>query len=292
MKEFLFFTDPAIEAQNVHQEQTMKIVRFLTEEGKICLGSIETDRPEEARIVRGDLFGKLEITGQTARIGRLLSPLDPPNILAVGLNYGRHAEETKISRPEIPVLFIKATTTVIGPDEMILLPSVGPDQVDYEAELAVIIGRRAKNVSREDALGYVLGYTCANDVSARDWQIEKQKKQWARGKSFDTFCPLGPCLVTGDEIPDPNILGLRAILNGQVMQDSNTSDMIFDVQSLISDLSRSFTLLPGTVILTGTPEGVGFTRKPPVFLREGDAITIEIEGIGSLTNRVGRESRE
>jgi 2-keto-4-pentenoate hydratase/2-oxohepta-3-ene-1,7-dioic acid hydratase in catechol pathway len=292
MKEFLFFTDPAIEAQNVNQEQAMKIVRFLSEDGKICLGSIETDRPEEARIVRGDLFGKLEITGQTARIGRLLSPLDPPNILAVGLNYGGHAEETKISRPEIPVLFIKATTTVIGPDEMILLPSVGPDRVDYEAELAVIIGRRAKNVSREDALGYVLGYACANDVSARDWQIEKQKKQWARGKSFDTFCPLGPCLVTGDEIPDPNILGIRAILNGQVMQNSNTSDMIFDVQSLISDLSRSFTLLPGTVILTGTPEGVGFTRKPPVFLKVGDAITIEIERIGSLTNRVGRESRE
>lgn len=270
----------------------MKIVRFLTEEGKICLGSIETDRPKEARIVRGDLFGKLEITGQTARIGRLLSPLDPPNILAVGLNYGRHAEETKISRPEIPVLFIKATTTVIGPDEMILLPSVGPDRVDYEAELAVIIGRRAKNVSRQDALGYVLGYTCANDVSARDWQIEKQKKQWARGKSFDTFCPLGPCLVTGDEISDPNVLAIRAILNGEVLQDSNTSDMIFDVQALISDLSQSFTLLPGTVILTGTPGGVGFTRKPPVFLREGDAITIEIEGIGSLTNRVGRESGE
>jgi 2-keto-4-pentenoate hydratase/2-oxohepta-3-ene-1,7-dioic acid hydratase in catechol pathway len=156
----------------------------------------------------------------------------------------------------------------------------------------VVIGRRAKNVRREDALGYVLGYTCANDVSARDWQIEKQKRQWARGKSFDTFCPLGPCLVTGDEIPDPNVLGIRAILNGQVMQDSNTSDMIFDVQGLISDLSRSFTLLPGTVILTGTPEGVGFTRQPPVFLREGDTITIEIEGIGSLSNKVGREPSE
>ena len=270
----------------------MKIVRFLTEEGKICLGSIETDRPEEVRIVRGDLFGKLEITGQTARIGRLLSPLAPPNILAVGLNYGGHAEETKMSRPEIPVLFLKATTTVIGPDEMILLPSVGPDRVDYEAELAVIIGRRAKNVSRKDALGYVLGYACANDVSARDWQIDKQKKQWARGKSFDTFCPLGPCVVTQDEIPDPNVLSIRAILNGKVMQESNTSDMIFDVQSLISDLSRSFTLLPGTVILTGTPEGVGFTRQPPVFLREGDTITIEIGGIGSLTNRIGRESVE
>ncbi len=270
----------------------MKIVRFLTEEGNICLGSIKTDRPEEAWILRGDLFSKLEMTGQTARVGRLLSPIDPPNILAVGLNYSRHAEETKIGRPDIPVLFLKATTAVIGPDEMILLPSAGPDRVDYEAELAVVIGRRAKNVSRKEALGCILGYTCANDVSARDWQIEKQKKQWARGKSFDTFCPLGPCLATRDEIPDPNILRVRAILNGQVMQDSNTSDMIFDVPSLISDLSRSFSLLPGTVILTGTPEGVGFTRNPPVFLREGDAITIEIDGIGSLTNVVGRESDE
>ena len=268
----------------------MKIVRFLTNEGKICLGKIETDRPEEARIIRGDLFGELEITAQRVRIGRLLSPLVPPNILAVGLNYGSHAAETKISLPENPVLFIKATTSVTGPDELILLPLAGPDRVDYEAELAVIIGRKAKNVGRKDALDYVLGYACANDISARDWQIEKQKKQWARGKSFDTFCPLGPCLVTRDEIPDPNSLRLRAILNGQVMQDSNTSDMIFDVQSLISDMSRSLTLLPGTVILTGTPEGVGFTRKPPVFLKEGDTITIEIERIGSLTNRVARES--
>jgi 2-keto-4-pentenoate hydratase/2-oxohepta-3-ene-1,7-dioic acid hydratase in catechol pathway len=288
-EEFLFFTDPAIEIKNIDQEPAMKIVRFLTEDDKIHLGSLDMDRPGEARIVGGDLFGKLELTGQTARIGRLLSPLDPPNILAAGLNYGRHAEETNISRPKIPVIFIKATTSVIGPDEMILLPLVGPEQVDYEAELAVIIGRRAKNVRREDALGYVLGYTCANDVSARDWQIEKQKKQWARGKSFDTFCPLGPCLVTRDEIPDPNVLAIRAILNGEVLQDSNTSDMIFDVQALISDLSQSFTLLPGTVILTGTPGGVGFTRKPPVFLRGGDVITIEIEGIGSLTNKVGKE---
>ena len=189
----------------------------------------------------------------------------------------------------LPVIFIKANSSVIGPEEMILLPHVGPDQVDYEAELAVIIGRKAKNISREEALEYVLGYTCANDVSARDWQIEKQKKQWSRGKSFDTFCPLGPCLVTRDEIPDPNRLAIRSILNGRVMQDSNTSDMIFDVQTLVSDLSQSLTLLPGTAILTGTPGGVGFTRKPPVFLKDGDRITIEIERIGSLSNRVGTE---
>jgi 2-keto-4-pentenoate hydratase/2-oxohepta-3-ene-1,7-dioic acid hydratase in catechol pathway len=270
----------------------MKIVRFLNEEGIVCLGSIEQDQAEKARIIRGDLFGKLEITGQIDRIARLLPPLVPPNILAIGLNYGGHAEEARIRRPEIPVLFIKATTSVIGQHEMILLPSAGPACVDYEAELAVIIGRKAKNVRREDALGYVLGYTCANDVSARDWQIEKQKKQWARGKSFDTFCPLGPCIVTGDEILDPNSLGLRAILNGQVMQNANTSNMIFDVQSLISDLSRSVTLLPGTIILTGTPEGVGFTREPPVFLKDGDSITIEIERIGSLTNGVKKESTE
>ena len=267
----------------------MKIVRFLTEEGKICLGSIETDRPQEARILRGSLFGKLELTGQTARIVRLLAPIDPPNVLAIGLNYSRHAEETKIGRSESPVLFIKATSAVIGPDDVIFLPSAGPNHVDYEAELAVVIGRRAKDVSREDALEYVLGYTCANDVSARDWQIEKQKKQWARGKSFDTFCPLGPCLVTRDEIPDPNVLPVRAILNGRIMQDSNTSEMIFDVPSLVSDLSRSLTLLPGTVILTGTPEGVGYTRIPPVFLKEGDTITVEIEGIGTLSNRVEQE---
>jgi 2-keto-4-pentenoate hydratase/2-oxohepta-3-ene-1,7-dioic acid hydratase in catechol pathway len=270
----------------------MKIVRFVSAEGKICLGSICKDQPGEARIIRGDWFGKLEETEQTTRIGRIIAPLDPPNVLAIGLNYGRHAEETNITRPEIPIMFIKATTAVIGPDEKILLPLIGPERVDYEAELAVIIGRKAKNVRREDALGYVLGYTCANDVSARDWQIDKQKRQWARGKSFDSFCPLGPCVVTADEIPDPNNLGIRAILNGRVMQDSNTSDMIFDVQGLISDLSRSFTLLPGTVILTGTPEGVGFTRQPPVFLREGDVITIEIDGIGSLANKVGRESDE
>ncbi|MCE5265788.1 MAG: fumarylacetoacetate hydrolase family protein [Deltaproteobacteria bacterium] len=268
----------------------MRIVRFIDEEGRTCWGSLRPDQTGEAGILRGDPFGEFGETGKTARIVRVLAPVEPRNILAVGLNYGGHAAETKIARPEMPVMFLKATTSVIGPEEMILLPSVGPDRVDYEAELAVIIGRRAKNVRREDALGYVLGYTCANDVSARDWQIEKQKKQWARGKSFDTFCPLGPCVVTADEIPDPNRLGIRALLNGEVMQASNTSDMIFDVPSLISDLSRSFTLLPGTVILTGTPEGVGFTREPAVFLREGDVIAIEIDRIGSLSNKVGREA--
>ena len=264
----------------------MKIVRFVTENGHFSLGSINENRPEEAHVIEGNLFGTFKQTNRTARIKRLLPPVEPPNILAIGLNYGKHADETKVKRPDWPVLFIKATTSLIGPDEKIMLPAAGPDRVDYEAELAVIIGKKAKNVRREDALQYVLGYSCANDVSARDWQIEKQKQQWARGKSFDTFCPLGPCLVTADEIPNSNNLRLRSILNGQTMQDSNTSDMIFDVPSLISDLSRSMTLLPGTVILTGTPEGVGFTRNPPVFLKNGDEIVVEIQNIGCLVNRI------
>jgi 2-keto-4-pentenoate hydratase/2-oxohepta-3-ene-1,7-dioic acid hydratase in catechol pathway len=171
----------------------------------------------------------------------------------------------------------------------ILLPQAGPANVDYEAELAVIIGKKVKNISRSEAMDSILGYTCANDVSARDWQIEKQKKQWARGKSFDTFCPLGPYLVTRDEIPDPQNLRIRTVLNGTTVQDSNTYDMIFDVPTIISDLSRSMTLLPGTVILTGTPEGVGFTRQPPIYLQDGDIVTIEIERIGQLTNPVKRE---
>jgi 2-keto-4-pentenoate hydratase/2-oxohepta-3-ene-1,7-dioic acid hydratase in catechol pathway len=272
----------------------MKIARFLTENGRICLGSVEADKPGEARILQGELDGDLKVTGQTAPIARLLAPLMPPNIIAVGLNYRRHAEETNISLPKIPVMFLKATTSVIGADESILLPAIGPDRVDYEAELAVIIGKKGKNITREEALSHVLGYACANDVSARDWQIDEQKGQkgqWSRGKSFDTFCPLGPYLITRDEIPDPNRLPIRAILNGRVMQESDTSDMIFDVPTLISEISQAFTLLPGTVILTGTPGGVGFTRNPPVFLSAGDRITIEIGAVGSLTNRVARETR-
>ncbi|HEX3726638.1 MAG TPA: fumarylacetoacetate hydrolase family protein, partial [Pirellulales bacterium] len=160
---------------------------------------------------------------------------------------------------------------------------------DYECELAVVIGKRAKNVPRARALEYVLGYTCANDVSARDWQKDFGGSQWCRGKTFDTFCPLGPTLVTADELAEPNALAIKTIVNGQVLQDWNTNDMIFDVPALIEFLSGSTTLLPGTVILTGTPHGVGMARKPPVWLKAGDEITIEIEHIGSLTNPVQDE---
>jgi len=266
----------------------MKIIRFITEQGKVVYGFSEGGL-EEARIITGDIFGKFEVTDRVEKIAQLLSPVEPKNIIALGLNYGEHADETGIRKPESPVMFIKATSSVIGHGNYIVLPAAGPDEVDYEAELAIVIGRDAKNVSPEDAVNYIFGYTCANDVSARDWQKIKQKKQWARGKSFDTFCPLGPCLVTKDEVTDPDNLRIRSILNGETMQDSITSNMLFDTHAIISDLSKSMTLLKGTVIMTGTPDGVGFTRTPPVFLREGDTITIEIEKVGTLSNPVKRE---
>jgi 2-keto-4-pentenoate hydratase/2-oxohepta-3-ene-1,7-dioic acid hydratase in catechol pathway len=269
----------------------MKIIRFLTDENHEMCGLYEPELENQALVIRGDLFGDFEVTSKLARIGSILPPIYPCNILALGLNYRQHADETSVSYPDIPILFLKATTSVIGHMSPILLPQAGPANVDYEAELAVIIGKTIKNVSRSEVMDSILGYTCANDVSARDWQIEKQKKQWARGKSFDTFCPLGPYLVTRDEIPDPHNLRIRTVLNGKILQDSNTYDMIFDVPAIISDLSRSMTLLPGTVILTGTPEGVGFTRQPPIYLQDGDVVTIEIERIGQLTNPVKREGR-
>jgi 2-keto-4-pentenoate hydratase/2-oxohepta-3-ene-1,7-dioic acid hydratase in catechol pathway len=185
--------------------------------------------------------------------------------------------------PEKPVVFSKFSTAVIGPGEPVVIPS-SSSQVDYEAELAVVIGRRAKNVSVDRALDYVLGYTCFNDVSARDFQFADG--QWQRGKSCDTFAPMGQTIVTTDEIPDPHKLSIKLLLNGNAMQDSNTDQLIFGVPRLIEFLSETITLEPGDVIATGTPSGVGFARKPPVFLRPGDVMQVHIEGIGELGNPI------
>ena len=240
--------------------------------------------------MKGDLFDDFGDSGQIVKAGKELAPVAPPAILCIGLNYRRHAAESNAPIPERPVLFMKAPSAVQDPGEPILLPThLASTQVDYECELAVVIGKSCKNVSRNHALDYVLGYTCANDVSARDWQTRWGGGQWCRGKTFDTFCPLGPCLVTPDEIPDPNSLAIQTVLNGETMQDWSTRDMIFDVPALIEFLSGSTTLQPGTVILTGTPHGVGFARTPPRFLQPGDSITIQIEGIGQLTNPVQAE---
>jgi len=205
------------------------------------------------------------VIGQSPNV---LAPLLPTIILGVGLNYRRHAAESGAATPEFPVLFVKGPYTVQHPGDPIQIPTTLPStKVDYECELAVVIGRTCKNVSRANALSHVLGYTCANDVSARDWQLENGGGQWCRGKFFDTFCPLGPCLVTSDDIPDPNCLKISTDLNGQRVQDWNTKDMIFDVPTLIEFLSASTTLPPGTVILTGTPHGVGMAAQPPRWLR-------------------------
>ncbi|HZZ58893.1 MAG TPA: fumarylacetoacetate hydrolase family protein [Opitutaceae bacterium] len=243
-----------------------------------------------ARQLEGDIATGFKLTDRPVNPGKRLAPLDPVNILAIGLNYRRHAEEGGNPLPQRPMLFVKTTNSVQNPGDPIEIPvHRASTKVDWECELAVVIGKRCKNVSREKALDYVLGYTCANDVSARDWQNEWGGGQFSQGKSFDTFCPLGPVLVTADEIPQPNNLKIKTILNGHAMQDWNTNDMVFDVPALIEFLSGSKTLLPGTVILTGTPHGVGGARKPPVFLKAGDTITIDIEGIGALTNPVINE---
>jgi 2-keto-4-pentenoate hydratase/2-oxohepta-3-ene-1,7-dioic acid hydratase in catechol pathway len=267
----------------------MRIVRYLNPEGEIHWGCPEHDGTAER--LEGNLYEGPARSRKSDKITKLLAPVAPNAILGVGLNYGRHAGESGMPIPEFPVLFAKGLNTLQNPRDPIQIPTRLPStEVDYECELAVVIGKACKNVKRENALDHVLGYTCANDVSARDWQIQKGGGQWCRGKFFDTFCPLGPCLVTPDEIPNPNALGIRTILNGEVVQEGNTNDMIFDVTTLIEFLSGSTTLLPGTVILTGTPHGVGMAARPPRWLRAGDEVTIEISGIGALTNPVNLES--
>ena len=241
--------------------------------------------------ISGDIFDEYSTTMEPADVARLLAPIVPSGILCIGLNYRHHAAETNAKIPERPILFMKGTNALQNPGDPILIPRFLPsEEVDYECELAVVIKHACKNVSRAQALDHVLGYTCANDVSARDWQIKWGGSQWCRGKTFDTFAPMGPCLVSADEIPNPNALAICTILNGRTVQESNTSDMIFDVPAIIEFLSGSTTLLPGTVILTGTPQGVGMARKPPLWLKPGDEVTIEIEGIGRLTNPVEMEA--
>lgn len=267
----------------------MKILRYLDGQAAIRHAC---EHPDGTVLeLEGSYENGFTPTTVPAKIHKLLAPVAPTQILAIGLNYRRHAEETGARLPEFPVLFVKTLNTLQNPGDPIVLPrTLASHEVDYECELAVVIGKTCRNVSRAQALDHVLGYTCANDVSARDWQKRWGGGQWCRGKSFDTFCPHGPCLVTADEIPDPNALAIRTIFNGEVVQDSNTRDMIFDVPTLIEFLSGSTTLPTGTVILTGTPSGVGMAATPPRWLQPGDEVTIEIEKIGRLTNPVEEEA--
>lgn len=214
---------------------------------------------------------------------RFLSPITQPSkIIAIGLNYMDHCREQNAQPPEKPLIFSKFPSTITGPNTVIQWDPALTNAVDYEAELAVVIGQEARLVTPESALNYVFGYTCANDVSARDLQFGDG--QWTRGKSLDTFCPLGPVIVTTHEIPDPQKLAIRCEVNGQALQDSSTAQMIFDVKHVVAYASRAFTLYPGDIILTGTPAGVGNFRNPKVMLRNGDRVVVEIEKIGRLRN--------
>ena len=266
-------------------DEIQKIARFRTQEGKTYYGVLRDEK--HLTVIDGSVFGGFKLQKRTFKLKdvRLMYPVDPSDIVAIGVNYKSHASETGHDVPERPIVFLKASSSVLSPEEPIVLPHLLPGEVDYEAELAVIIGRTCKNVSEEKALDYVLGYTCGNDVSARDAQL-KLDKQWARGKSCDTFCPLGPWIVRGIE---PDNLKIESRLNGEVMQSSNTSQMVFNVRQLISFISHNKTLRPGDVIMTGTPEGVGVARDPKVFLRPGDVIEVEIEHIGTLRNPVRAE---
>lgn len=214
----------------------------------------------------------------------LLAPVpDPDKILCIGLNYRDHAEEAGLDLPREPMVFAKFRNSLIGPNDPVVLPNV-PDRIDYEAELAVVIGRRGKEIPESQAWQYIAGVTAFNDISARDMQ--KATSQWTMGKAIDTFGPCGPALVTTAEIGDVADLWLRTRVNGRLVQDGTTAQMVFSVPQLVAHLSRAMTLEPGDIIATGTPAGVGFTRRPPVLLGHGDLVEVEIEGIGRLANRV------
>jgi len=258
----------------------MKIVRYKHRE-QVAYGVLEGD---EIRSIDGNIFGTYALSSKTAKLSeaKLLAPVVPKQVIGIGLNYSKHAEEANVKTPETIQFFLKGVNSVIGPDDSIILPKMAPNEVDYEGELVVVIGREAKNVSEQDAGKYILGYTCGNDVSARDCQL-RLDSQWARGKSFDTFAPIGPVIET-DIYPDN--LDITLTINEKVMQSANTSDMVFSCSKLVSYLSQCMTLYPGAIIMTGTPHGVGFSRIPPVFLRNGDIVCVRIDGIGALRNGI------
>ncbi|SPD73657.1 conserved hypothetical protein [uncultured Desulfobacterium sp.] len=267
----------------------MKIAQFYDDD-KIRLGLI---RPEGlvSMDFNGDMIDFInmrelpEVKDRPIPINsvKLAPPVSRPSkIIAIGLNYKDHADESKGKLPEVPLIFAKFPNSITGPASEIVWDESVTKKVDFEAELAVVIGKETYNCTEAEAISCVFGYTCANDVSARDLQFGDG--QWVRGKSLDTFCPIGPWIVTPDELGDPHSLRIQCFLNGWKMQDSNTGLIIFKVSALISFFSRHFTLMPGDIILTGTPHGVGAFREPPVYMKNGDEVSVEIEGIGRLTN--------
>jgi 2-keto-4-pentenoate hydratase/2-oxohepta-3-ene-1,7-dioic acid hydratase in catechol pathway len=283
----------------------MRFVTFRDTSGYVQAGIVKDDRViglgaagfsdvrsllshGDAGINRAQQYAASAPAGAELSTVALLAPITrPPKVICVGLNYRDHAIESKMEIPQVPTIFSKFSNSVIGASEPIVLPknSVKPD---YEAEFAVVIGKIGRHITEEQALDHVFGYTCVNDVSARDYQMATT--QWLMGKTFDTFCPMGPWIVTKDEIADPHALDIRMTINGEVLQNSNTRELIFKVPQLIAYVSSVCTLEPGDVISTGTPSGVGFSHKPPRWLRPGDDCVVYVQGIGELRNRVIAEA--
>ncbi len=272
----------------------MKLVTYSVDGGELRVGSLEDG---EIRPLGGPSMIEFIARGGSPEPGedivaledaRIHAPIARPGkIIGIGLNYEDHAQETGADIPEKPIVFTKYSNTIVGPGDPIRIPPI-TEQVDYEAELAVVFGREARNVPEPEALEYVFGYTNANDVSSRDLQFS-EGGQWTRSKSIDTFCPIGPYIATRDEVPDPQNLSVRCILNGETVQDGTTSKMIFSVAELVAFLSSGMTLEPGDIIVTGTPPGVGMARSPQLWLKDGDEVTIEVQGLGTLTNPVETE---
>ncbi|KAK5987576.1 Fumarylacetoacetate hydrolase domain-containing protein 2 [Cladobotryum mycophilum] len=275
-----------------------RLVRFLARDGRTYLGDAilpqgitDTAKAQRARIIEGDIFGKYQVTNQEIGIHQLLSPLEPSQLKTVrclGLNYAKHAKESNMPEPKYPVLFYKPATSLSGPVDPIPVPQMAQEGsgLDHECELVIIIGKKAFEVSESEALDYVLGYSVGNDVSHRDWQIKHGGTQWSHGKAFDGWAPFGPGIVSGEVVKDPQALNIWTKVNGETVQNGNTSDMIFGVKKTVSLLSRGVTLMPGDVIFTGTPEGVGMGRKPPVWLKQGDVVEVGLDQVGTCVNTV------
>ena len=280
-----------------------RLVRFLARDGHTYYGDAilpkditDIGKAKTARIIKGDIFTSHTVTDQVADIRLLLAPLarnDIKTVRCLGLNYARHAKESNMPEPKYPVLFYKPVTSIGGPFDPIPVPLVAQDvpSIDYETELVAVIGTEARNVSKADALSHVLGYCVGNDVSSREWQLKRGGSQWNLGKGFDGWAPMGPGIVSSQIIKDPQALSISTRVNGKEVQRSSTGDQIFGVAETISFLSQGTTLVPGDLIFTGTPEGVGMGRRPQLWLKDGDVVEVSLEGVGTCTNKVEYEKQ-
>ncbi|EAW11134.1 fumarylacetoacetate hydrolase family protein [Aspergillus clavatus NRRL 1] len=275
-----------------------RLVRFLAKDGHVYYGDAilpagtsDIAKVKKARVIQGDIFGQHSVTDQVSEIKMLLAPLarkDIRTVRCLGLNYEQHAKESNLPTPKYPVLFYKPVTSIAGPVDDIPVSTMAQEGegLDYECELVIVIGKEARDVSESRALDYVLGYAVGNDVSHRDWQIKRGGGQWGLGKGFDGWAPFGPGIVSSQLIRDPNSLNITTKLNGKTVQSSSTKDMIFHVAKIVAFLSQGTTLLPGDLIFTGTPQGVGMGRKPALWLKDGDQVEVSLEGVGSCVNQV------